>query len=167
MDTDGIEQCRVRNDNNPRAIKFGIQIENVENQHWTIFLGMKHNRKFLMHSILIPEEKREDDTETNEETSDGIRSKKSHAVKDASMSYDQMRGHCKIVHVENQVIASKETFNKKWGANSPKAVEEVTILDVLELVKGSTEENLEGELIAINDNELVHNNVNKKWEQAG
>ena len=41
---------------------------------------MKHNRKFVIHSDLTPEEERQEDTETNEETSEGIRNKKSHAV---------------------------------------------------------------------------------------
>ena len=58
-------------------------------------------------------------------------------------------------------------FDKKWGRNSPKSTEAVTILDILEHVKDSTETNLEGELIVINDKKLMHNDVNEKWEKSG
>ena len=36
---------------------------------------------------------------------------------------------------------------------------------VLEHVKGSTETNLEGELIVTNDKKSLHNGVNEKWEK--
>ena len=36
---------------------------------------------------------------------------------------------------ENNIIESKEIFNKKWGVSSPKAAEAATILDMLEHVK--------------------------------
>ena len=64
-DTRGIEQCRVRNEDNPRAIEFGSQIENAENQRWTNVLCNKHNIKFVVHSILISEEEREEEVEIN------------------------------------------------------------------------------------------------------
>ena len=91
-DIDGAEQCRVWNENIQRAIEFGSQIENVENQHWTNILGMKHNRKFVIHSILTPEEEREEGAEINKEISDGTMNKKSFEVTDASMLHNQMGG---------------------------------------------------------------------------
>ena len=64
---------------------------------------------------------------------------------------------------ENQIITSKEIFYKKWGVNIPKAAVAATRLDMLDHVKGSTEINLEGEFIVINDNELLHNDINEEW----
>ena len=37
------------------------------------------------------------------------------------------------------------------------------MLEILEHVKGSKAKKLEGELIVINDNKLMHHNVNEKW----
>ena len=71
------------------------------------------------------------------------------------------------MNFENQTIASKEMFNKKWGVNIPKAVEVAIIIDMLEYVKDSTAINLEGELIVINDKKIMHNDVNEKWEKSG
>ena len=79
-DMDGIEQCRVWNRDDPRAIEFGSQIENTEDQHGTNVLGKKHKRKFVVHSILMPEDEREEEVDTNEEASDGIRKNKSCAA---------------------------------------------------------------------------------------
>ena len=90
--TDGTEQHRGRSENNQRVTEFGTQIENVENQNWTNVLGTKHNRKFVIHIFLRPEEGREEDIETNEETSDGISNNKSCTVTDTSILHNQMRG---------------------------------------------------------------------------
>ena len=68
---------------------------------------------------------------------------------------------------DNNTIESKETFNKKWGVSSPKAAEAATMIDVIEHAKGSTATNLEGELIVINDDRLLNNDINAKWEKAG
>ena len=56
VDIDGTEQDRGRTENNQRAIEFGSRIENTANQNWANVLGIKHNRKFVIHSILTPEE---------------------------------------------------------------------------------------------------------------
>ena len=89
-DIDGVEQQRVLKKKNKRVIEFGTRIKKLENQNWTNFLDIKHNRKFVIHSILAPKEEREEDEETNEETSVGIGNKKLNAVSDASMLYNQM-----------------------------------------------------------------------------
>ena len=116
---------------------------------------------FFVNSILTSEEEREEEIETKEEVSDGIRNKKLHTVTYASMLCNQMRGCWKIVNSENQIIASEEIFNKKQGLNSPKSAEVEIILDMTEHVKDSTEPHLEVELIVINDNALLHNNINE------
>ena len=41
------------------------------------------------------------------------------------------------------------------------------MIDVIEHAKGSTATNLEGELIVINDDRLLNNDINAKWEKAG
>ena len=92
MDIDRTEQCRVRNEENPRRIEFGSQIDNSEIQHWNNVLGKKHNRKFVVQRILTPEEEREEEVEINEEERDGIRNKKSHLVTDVSMLHNQIGG---------------------------------------------------------------------------
>ena len=92
VDVDGTEKHRVRNKENPRVIEFESQIDNIEDQHWTNVLGKKHNIKFVVHRILTLEEEREEEIEINEELSDGIRNKKLHALKDASMLHNQMGG---------------------------------------------------------------------------
>ena len=71
------------------------------------------------------------------------------------MLHNHMEGCWKIVDFENGVIERKETFNKKWGVNSPKAAEAATILDTLEHVNGSTGTHLEGQLIVINDKKIT------------
>ena len=82
------------------------------------------------------------------------------AATDASMSHGQMGGCWKIVKFENNTTISKEALNKKWGVNIPKSAEVVTMLDMLQCVKGSTATNLEGETIVINENELLNNDIN-------
>ena len=49
----------------------------------------------MIHSILTPEERIEEDADANNETSDGIRNRKMHVATDASMSHSQMGGHWK------------------------------------------------------------------------
>ena len=61
----------------------------------------------------------------------------------------------------NQTIESKETLNKKWGVIIPRSSEVAIVLDMLERAKDSTEPNLEGESILINNNKSLHNDVNK------
>ena len=68
---------------------------------------------------------------------------------------------------ESNTIKSKETFNKKRGVNSPKAAKAATMLDMPKHAKGSTATNLKGELIVINDNKLLNNDINEKWEKSG
>ena len=51
--------------------------------------------------------------------------------------------------------------------NSPKSAEDVIILGMLEFVIESTSSQLEGELIVINDNKLLHNEMIGKWEKKG
>ena len=74
-------------------------------------------------------------------------------------------GGWRIVDFENNTTTSKETFNRKWGGNSPKSAEAATMLDVLEHAKGSTPMNLEGETIAINDSRLLNNEINENWKR--
>ena len=58
-------------------------------------------------------------------------------------------------------------FNKKWGANRPKAAEAAIILDILEHVKDSTSMKLERELIVINDIKLLNNESTKNGRKQG
>ena len=51
--------------------------------------------------------------------------------------------------------------------NSPKSAEAAIIVEILEFLKESTTSKLEGELILIKDNLLLHNNIIEKWEKAG
>ena len=48
---------------------------------------------------------------------------------------NQIGGYWKIVDFGNHAVASKETFNKEWSVNIPKAVEAAIMLDMLEFVK--------------------------------
>ena len=89
-DTNGAKQRRVRSKSDQRAIEFGSQIENAENQHWTNVLDTKHDRNFVIHTFLAPEEEKEENAEANEEASDGIRNKKSLAATGASILHNQM-----------------------------------------------------------------------------
>ena len=41
----------------------------------------------------MPEERIEEDSDANDEISDGIKNKKIHAITDASMLHNQMGGH--------------------------------------------------------------------------
>ena len=47
---------------------------------------MKHDRKVVIHSILTPEERIEEDAGANNETSDGIRNRKMNPAIDTSIS---------------------------------------------------------------------------------
>ena len=58
-------------------------------------------------------------------------------MSDTPVIHNQMRGYWKIVNVENQIIKSKEIFNKQWDVRSPKAAEAIMILDMLEFSKNS------------------------------
>ena len=51
--------------------------------------------------------------------------------------------------------------------NSPKSAEAAIIVEILEFLKESTTSKLEGELILIKDNLLLHNNIIEKWEKVG
>ena len=63
------------------------------------------------------------------------------------------------MNFDNHTVKSKEIFNKEWSVNRPKAVEAAIMLDMLEFLKESTTPQLEGELIVINGNKLLHNNM--------
>ena len=76
-------------------------------------------------------------------------------------------GHSKIVNFDNHTVASKETSNKEWDVDSPKAVEAAIILDMLDFAKELTMSQLEEELIIINDKKMLHNIILEKWEKAG
>ena len=92
---------------------------------------MKHNRKFLIHRILRPEEGREEDAEINEETSDGIRNNKLCPLTDASMLHNQM-GECwKTVDFENSMIERKEIFNKNGEYTAQKLWKQQQCLECL------------------------------------
>ena len=56
----------------------------------------------------------------------------------------QLGGHWKIVNFDNHAVSSKDTFNKEWSVNSPKAAEAATMLGILDFVKESTMSQLEG-----------------------
>lgn len=58
-------------------------------------------------------------------------------------------------------------FNKKWDVNGPKSAEAAIMLNMLEFLKESTSPYLEGELIVIIDNKLLHDVIHEKWEKAG
>ena len=65
------------------------------------------------------------------------------------------------MNFDNEIIENKETLNKKWGVIIPKSAKVVIVLGMLERAKDSTEPNLEGESILINNNKSLHNDVNK------
>ena len=50
--------------------------------------------------------------------------------------------------------------------SSPNSAEVVTMLDMLEVAKEHTLLQLEGKLIAINDDKFLHNDIHEKWEKA-
>ena len=93
------EQHIGRNENNRRVLGLGTRMQNVEHQTWANVLGVKHNLKTMIHSILTPEEIIEEDDNMNDETSEGISNRKMYAVADASISHNQMGGHWKIMDV--------------------------------------------------------------------
>ena len=116
----------------------------------------------MVHDVLIPEEERKEEIEMNDEVNEGIINNKLHTVTDTSVLHNQMGSYLKIVNFENQIIMSKEIFNKKWDVNSPKYAEAAIMLDMLEVLKEHTMTQLEGELIFINDNKLLHNDIHEK-----
>ena len=79
-------------------------------------------------------EESEDEIEINNGIEEGIRNKKVCAVTDVSEMHNQIGGHYKIVNFENNTVASKELFNKQWGVRSPKAVEDVIMLNMLDFL---------------------------------
>ena len=66
----------------------------------------------MVHDILQSEVESEEEVEINDDVNEGIRNNKLHAVTDTSVMKNEMEGFWKIVNFENQIIMSKEMFNK-------------------------------------------------------
>ena len=49
----------------------------------------------------------------------------------------------------------------------PKSAEEAIIIDMLDFVKEHEFPQIEVEIISINDNKLLHNDINEKWDKVG
>ena len=119
----------------------------------------------MVHHILQLVEESKYETKMIDFIEDRIRNQKLHAVADTSVMNNQMGWCWKIVNFENQIVINKETLNKKWRVNSPKAMEAAIILDMLEFAKESTSSQLEGELIIINYNKFLHTDIHEKGEK--
>ena len=72
---------------------------------------------------------------------------------------------------KQQTSETKQLQARKWSieweVSNPKAAEAAIVLNILWFAKELTSTNLEGELLIINDNKLLHEEINEKLEKAG
>ena len=85
-----------------------------------------------------------DKMEINGNAEDAIMEMRLCAVSDVSMKNNQMGGCWKLVNFDNKMMKSRESHNKKWGANSPKASVAMEMLDMLTHMKNYASSSAEG-----------------------
>ena len=83
-----------------------------------------------------------------------------HAVSDIWMKNNQTWVHWKLVNFDNEMINNRESHDKNWGANSPKAAEAMVMLDVSTFIQNHALSRVEGEITMINDNSLSNKEEN-------
>ena len=66
-----------------------------------------------------------------------------------------MGGHWKLVNFDNEIINSRESHDKNWGANSPKSEESMEMIDMLTCIQNHVSSSAEGEVITINDKTIL------------
>ena len=62
----------------------------------------------------------------------------------------------KCVTFDNQIVKSKDIFDKKWDIDSPKSIEATMLLNMLEFIARSAPSQLKGEIIIMNDNKEIN-----------